>query len=107
MISPIKRGHIYRVVIGTGPAMLCLVISANPHNARQEDYIVAMVTADRNVPAGLPSWVPLRAGDPAFGHVVVSRVGMVLSSEPKEDLGALSQETMLRVDNAARLTLGL
>lgn len=103
----ILRGHVYRVVINPETSMLCLVVSVNTHNARENVCTAVLVTADRNVPTGMPSWVRLNSGDPAFGHAVCSHIAPVHRSTVKEDLGAASMETMLAVGNALKRQLGL
>ena len=103
----VQRGHLYRVMTGQDSAVLCLVISNNAHNAREDICTAVLVSADRDVPAGLPSWVRLHAGDPGFGHVVCSHLGPFSREELKEDLGEMSQETMMNVGRALKNMLGL
>lgn len=87
--------------------MLALVVSGNIHNEQEEDYAAVLVTADHDAPAGLPSWVRLNAGDPAFGYAVCSYVNMVHKDELREDLGEITMETQLGVDRAIRRMFAL
>jgi mRNA-degrading endonuclease toxin of MazEF toxin-antitoxin module len=105
--QPIQRGHIYRVVIDPETTMLGMIISANSHNRREEQFTMALVSTDRKVPPGMPAWVRLTAGDPSFGHVVCSHIGPVYLSNIKEDLGTASQETIVNVGLALKRCLGL
>lgn len=107
-IAP-QRGHVYRVMIGptAESAILCLVVSSNAHNAQESKYACVLVTSERNAPAGLPSWVRLASGDPAFGHIVCSHIDMIFPEELKEDLGSVSMETELKVNQALKRMLGL
>lgn len=101
-----QRGHVYRAVIQPEATMLCLVVTNNAHNMRDEFATSALITADRDVP-DLPDWVRLNAGDPAFGHIVCSHIGPMHRSELVEDLGEVSMETMLAVNSALKRLLGL
>lgn len=103
-----QRGHIYRILRDPDSeiALLGLVVSTNAQNSQHDKCVVVQVIGRKDVPS-LPSFVPLRSGDPAFGHVVVRHVGRATRSELKEDLGALSLDTMLRVEQVLRLVLGL
>lgn len=103
----VLRGHIYRIITSPETPMLCLVVSVNTHNARENVHTAVLVTADRNVPAGMPSWIRMNSGDPAFGHAVCSHIAPVHRSTVKEDLGEVSMETMLAVGNALKRQLGL
>ncbi|SRR6266576_1420369 len=104
---PVQRGHVYRILIDPETPALVLVISSNAHNTRTDEYITLPISARRSLPGPLPSWVPLRAGDPAFGYVVACCADMVAQDELKEDLGALSLETLSQVEQALRRVLGL
>jgi mRNA-degrading endonuclease toxin of MazEF toxin-antitoxin module len=105
---PPRRGHIYRVILDPeATAMLCLIITDNIHNDRATEYSSLLVTADRSVPPGLPGWVRLSAGDPAFGHAVVEPPRTVFLHELKEDLGAISMETMHTINQALKRLMGL
>lgn len=103
-----QRGHVYRIAIAPDTSALVLVISNNVHNRTQRDCIAIELTA-RRLPPGqsLPSWVPLRSGDPAFGHVVVRRIGVVGNEELKEDIGEMSAQTMHEVERTVKRMLGL
>ncbi len=103
----VRRGHLYRILVEPEATALVLVISSNVHNSRHQEYIALPVSSRRSLGEPLPSWVPLRSGDPAYGHVICRYVDMVDRDELKEDLGELSQETMLRVGDVLKLTLGL
>ena len=54
-----------------------------------------------------PGWVRFGAGDPVAGYAVVHDLDRVDFDELKEDLGAVSQETMHSVGRALKRLLGL
>lgn len=99
------RGHIYRMHDPEYGTLFCLVVSA----AREEleDTCIAVrvsVTSERR---DFPGWVRLSTGDPAFGYVVTQDLDRVDDDELKEDLGAVSVETMVEVGRALKRLLGL
>lgn len=99
------RGHIYRMNDPEYGTLFCLVVSAV--YARLEETCVAVRVSVTNETRDFPGWVRLQSGDPAFGYVVTHDIDQVEHSELKEDLGALSMETMNAVEQALRRVLGL
>lgn len=102
-----RRGHIYRVARQNHTPILVLVTSINPANARRRRYITAAVSAERNAPDGMPDWVRLSSGDPVFGHVLCGELGMIRQDQIIEDLGEISLETTVKINQALKRTLGL
>jgi mRNA-degrading endonuclease toxin of MazEF toxin-antitoxin module len=102
----VKRGHVYRVVLGQGSAVLGLILSNDRHNAEYDEYVTAQVAASREH-EGTGGSVRLKSGDPAFGYVICRDIGMVHREELKEDVGPLSMETMIEVERTLKQVLGL
>ena len=102
----VKRGHVFRVVLGQGPTVLGLVLSNDRHNTEYDEYVTAQVAASKEH-EGTGGSVRLKSGDPAFGYVICRDIGMVHREELKEDIGPLSMETMLEVERTLKQVLGL
>lgn len=102
-----RRGHICRVAVAQQSTTLVLVVSMNAANTRRRRYITAAVSAERGAPDGMPDWVRLGSGDPVFGHIVCGELGMVRQDQIIEDLGEISLDTTVRVNQALKRVQGL
>lgn len=101
-IIPI-RGRIYRADIGFG-LKPWLVVSNNARNRALDEVIVIRITTTRR---DLPSWVPLRTGDPLVGYIACDDLGPMYRDDIREELGALTPATMLAVAQGLRHTLAI
>ncbi|MEO3827950.1 type II toxin-antitoxin system PemK/MazF family toxin [Actinomadura sp. B10D3] len=97
------RGRIYRANLGFG-LKPWLVVSNNARNNAIGDCLVARITTTRR---DLPSWAPLRPGDPLVGYVNCDDLGPLYRDQIVADLGALSIPTMMDVGQALRHALAL
>lgn len=106
-MSNAQHGHVYRIIADSDISLLGLVVSADFVNTTEESCNIVLVSRDRNVPSALPRWVRLSSGDPTAGHVVCHDINTVAQVYLKEDLGPITLETQLRVNQALKRTLGL
>jgi mRNA-degrading endonuclease toxin of MazEF toxin-antitoxin module len=107
MTSTAQHGHIYRILLEPDISLLGLVISMDTANAVEDTCNVVLVSRDRNVPTGLPRWVRMVSGDPTAGHIVCHDINTVTQVYLKEDLGPITLETQLRVNQVIKRTLGV
>jgi mRNA interferase MazF len=97
------RGQVYRADIGYGPKPW-LIVSNNPRNRATADVLaVRLTTAVRE----LPTWVRLGPTDPLQGHVNADNIETLGKAELGEYLGSLSPESMMNVNRALAVALGL
>jgi mRNA interferase MazF len=103
MTTPL-RGRVYRADIGTGLKPY-LVVSNNGRNAATDSCLAARITTTRKPP--LHTIIELAEGDPVTGRVLCDDVFKLYHDELREDLGALTPETMLRIGVGLRHALAL
>ena len=96
----------YRIDLEGDAILLGLVVSNNRHNEQYPQHHVVQISASK-LHEGTAGAVRLGSGDPAFGYVICRDILMVRREELKEDLGELSTETLLAVERALRMVLGL
>ncbi|MCW6005542.1 type II toxin-antitoxin system PemK/MazF family toxin [Micromonospora sp. CPCC 205371] len=105
MIDP-ARGQVYWAEVGGIGRKPWLVVSNNRRNKHLQSVLaVRITTTDRH--AGMPTVVPLSQDDPLVGYVVCDDLGPVYRDEIVEPAGALSGRTMLAVNAALRVALGI
>lgn len=107
MSNTATHGHIYRIIAEPDISLLGLVISADSVNTVEDSCNIALVSRDRNVPSGLPRWVRLVSGDPTAGHVVCHDINTVAQAYLTEDLGPVTLETQLKVNQVLKRNLAL
>lgn len=107
MSATAQHGHIYRITAEPDISLLGLIVSVDPVNTTEESCNVVLVSRDRNVPSGLPRWVRMVSGDPTAGHIVCHDINTVAQDYLTEDLGSITLETQLKVNQALKRTLGL
>lgn len=103
MFSFPARGHVYRVDLGYG-AKPWLVVS---NNARNRVLFTVLAVRVTTIAKPLPTWVSLTPADPLTGHVVVDDLEQLAGDELGEHLGALAPASILRVNEALKLVLGI
>jgi len=102
-IVPI-RGRVYRADPGAGPKPW-LVVSNNARNRALNDVLVVRITT--SVKPALASIVELGPAEPLVGRVLCDDLGPMYRDEIMEDLGALSNQTMVKVSTALQHVLAL
>lgn len=99
------RGQVYRCDIGFG-AKPWLVVSNNQRNRKLSSLLAARITTtDRH--AALPTLVPLGQDDPLTGYVNTDDLQQLGRDELGQLLGGLAPVTIMRVNEALRIVLGL
>ena len=99
------RGLVYRANLGHGLKPF-LVVSNNARNQRLQDCLAVRITTTQK--PELPSIVKLAAADmPLVGFVCCDDLLALYRDEIKEQIGALSASTMLRVASALRAALAI
>ena len=102
MTAPL-RGQVYRADIGYG-SKPWLIVSNNPRNRATADVLaVRLMTTARE----LPTWVRLGPTDPLRGYVNADNIETLGKTELDEYLGSLSSESMMNVNQALTVALGL
>jgi mRNA-degrading endonuclease toxin of MazEF toxin-antitoxin module len=107
MTNTAQRGHIYRIVAEPDITLLGLVVSADFVHTGEDSCVIVLVSRDRDAPSGLPRWVRLTSGDPLSGHIVCHEINTVAQDDLQDDLGSISLETQLKVNQALKRMLGL
>jgi mRNA interferase MazF len=97
------RGHVYRADLGYG-LKPWLVVSNNARNRVTADVLAVRLTTTKRE---LPTWVPLAQNDPLGGYVNTDNIETLAKNELGEYLGTLSPASMLAVNRALSLALGL
>lgn len=103
MIVNPQRGQVYRCDIGYGPKPW-LVVSNNARNRVLSEIIAIRLTTTARE---LPTWVKLSAADPLVGYANADCIEQLGKDELGDYLGALSRESMQKVDQALATALGL
>jgi mRNA interferase MazF len=98
-----QRGQIYRCDIGYG-LKPWLVVSNNARNRLLSDVIgIRLTTTARE----LPTWVKLSSADPLTGYANADCIEQLGKDELGDYLGALSRESMRKIDQALATALAL
>jgi mRNA interferase MazF len=98
-----QRGQVFRCDLGYG-LKPWLVVSNNARNRVLSDVIaVRLSTTTRD----LPTWVKLTPADPLAGFANCDCIEQLGKDELGEYLGALSPESMRRVNQAVAIALAL
>lgn len=103
MSAPI-RGQVYRVDAGYGPKPW-VVVSNNVRNRQLDDVLAARITTTSK--PELPTIVRLEPEDPLVGVVLADEVEPLFRDELTTQLGALSPRTIMRLNRALKIALGL
>lgn len=99
------RGQVFRADIGFGPKPW-LIVSNNQRNRVLSDVLaVRLTTTSKRIE--LPTWVKLTSADPLLGFVNTDDLQQLDREELGELLGSVCPATMLAVNDALRLVLGL
>lgn len=97
------RGQIYRADLGYG-AKPWLIVSNNARNRVTADVLaVRLTTTERE----LPTWVPLGPSDPLGGYVNTDNIETLGKNELGDYLGTLAPASILAVNRALAVALGL
>jgi mRNA interferase MazF len=98
------RGRLYFVdtVDGDKPY---LVVSSNARNRALDSTLAVRITTSRK-PA-LPSVVELGPHDPLVGRALCDDIGEVFDVDVRRDAGAVTPDTMRRVERGLHAALGL
>lgn len=97
------RGQVYRADLGYG-ATPWLIVSNNPRNRKTADVLAVRLTTTARQ---LPTWVRLGPADPLNGYVNADNIETLGKDELGDYLGSLAPESMLQVNHALALALGL
>lgn len=97
------RGQVYRADFGYG-AKPWVVVSNNARNRNLDSVLAARITTTSKN-AHVPTVVPLEAGDPLVGFVLVDDIVQLYPEDVDNPLGALLPSTMLRISAALRIAL--
>jgi mRNA interferase MazF len=100
------RGQVYSVDIGHG-AEPWLIVSNNQRNRQLDTVLAARVTTTDK--SQIPTAVPLAPEDPVVGFVLADDMEQLEQSEiaASRYLGSISPRTVVRVNDALSLALGL
>ena len=100
------RGHVYRIEDPDYGTLHCLCVSTERGTDSPDSFLAVRVTVTRQ-PRDFPGWVRLGSGDPVPGYAATDDLDRVEYDELAEDLGEISMETQLGVNQALRRMLGL
>ncbi|MDK8796706.1 type II toxin-antitoxin system PemK/MazF family toxin [Corynebacterium sp. MSK044] len=98
------RGQIYWLDLGYGEKPW-IVVSNNSRNRALGSALVARVTTSHKPP--LPSIVELDSQDPVVGSVICDDIETIYFDDEPRFGGAVSLETLKRINAALRVALGL
>lgn len=90
--------------LGHGPKPF-LVVSNNARNSRLRSCVAVRITTSPK--PEIASIVPLGSADPLVGRVLCDDITVIYPDELKQDVGALSRQTMNQVANALRFALNI
>jgi mRNA interferase MazF len=97
------RGQVYRCDVGYG-AKPWLIVSNNARNRHTADVLAIRLTTTLR---RLPTWVALSSADPLTGFAVADNIETLGKDELGKRLGALSPQTMARINQALAVALAL
>jgi len=97
------RGQVYRADIGYGP-QVWLIVSNDPRNRATADVLAVRLTTTARE---LPTWVRLGPTDPLQGYANADNIETLGKTELDEYMGSLSPESMMNVNRALAVALGL
>lgn len=100
VIEP-RRGHVYRMFDQDYGTLHCLVISTLPAYDTDDSCLAVRITVTGTV-HHFPGWVRLSSGDPVGGYAVTHDLDRADPEEMKEDLGPLSMDSMVKVEQALK-----
>ena len=104
--TTLLRGRIYSAKLsGIEGEKYFLVVSNNKRNQHLPQALAVRITTSAK-PA-MPSIIALSANEPLTGNVICDDIIELYPDEIRRDLGALSPETMERVNAGLRAALGL
>ena len=103
MTATPQRGQVFRCDLGYG-LKPWLVVSNNSRNRLLSDVIAIRLTTTAR---DLPTWVKLTPADPLAGYANCDRIEQLGKDELGEYLGALSPESVRRVNQALAIALAL
>lgn len=98
-----QRGQVYRCDLGYGPKPW-LVVSNDSRNRLLSDVIAIRLTTTARE---LPTWVKLCEADPLAGYANADCIEQLGKDELGDYLGALSSETMHKINYALDRALAL
>jgi mRNA interferase MazF len=99
------RGLVYRADLGYGLKPF-LVVSNNTRNQKLGDCLAVRLTTTTK--PDLPSIVKLQAADaPLVGYVCCDDISTVFRNELRQQVGALSLPSMMRVASALKAALAI
>ncbi|NKY55493.1 type II toxin-antitoxin system PemK/MazF family toxin [Nocardia flavorosea] len=97
------RGQVYRADLGYG-AKPWLIVSNNQRNRVTADVLAVRLTT---IARELPTWVPLGADDPLGGYVNTDNIETLGKDELGDYLGTLSPSSIVSVNRALAVALGI
>ncbi|WP_067533383.1 type II toxin-antitoxin system PemK/MazF family toxin [Nocardia crassostreae] len=97
------RGQVYRADLGYG-AKPWLIVSNNARNRVTDDVLAVRLTTTKRQ---LPTWVELGPSDPLAGYVNTDNIEPLGKGELGDYLGALTPASLLAVNRALAIALGL
>lgn len=101
-VAPV-RGQVYRADVGYG-AKPWLIVSNNARNRVTADVLAVRLTTTARE---LPTWVRLGPADPLGGYVNTDNIETLGKDELGEYLGALTPPTLVAVNRALAIALGI
>ncbi|MBO0855100.1 MAG: type II toxin-antitoxin system PemK/MazF family toxin [Nocardia sp.] len=103
MTATPQRGQVYRADLGYG-LKPWLIVSNNARNRVTADVLAVRLTTTKR---DLPTWVPLGQADPLGGYVNTDNIETLGKDELGEYVGALTPTSVLAVNRALAVALGL
>ena len=98
------RGQVYRIDTGHGPKPW-VVVSNNVRNRQLSDVLGARIST--TIKTELPTIVRLEPADPLAGVVLADEIEPLFRDELTTPLGALSPGTIMKLNRALRIALGI
>ncbi|KAA2266108.1 type II toxin-antitoxin system PemK/MazF family toxin [Solihabitans fulvus] len=104
-MTPPIRGQVYRVDLGHGPKPW-VIVSNNVRNRQLDDVLAARITTtDKPV---LPTVVRLSSADqPLVGSILADDIVQLYRDELATPVGALSPQTLMKLNSALAIALAL
>lgn len=105
MTWPLIRGRVYRAELPNIGSKYYLVVSNNARNRALDSVLaVRITTSDKS---GLPAAAKLAHNDCLSGWVYCDDIVELWEEDIRQDVGALSQQTMVEVERALQHALGM